>query len=210
MTLTSTAPTTPTSSTDSITVSDITELHVVETSLDDLCINIHTELEIAHYKSTAPKAMDKKSSILKVGMLLLEARKQFSEDKAFGDWCKGNITEKCSTTIKKPTRQSLRRYRLLAEFCSDISEIDKKLKYCLEVGFTNVYKLMESDNSELLKHLREGSIEASDIDKKLNPEKYIKQNTKAFITMKSDVNNLTTEQAEELVKLLTETHGIES
>ncbi|MEZ9944463.1 hypothetical protein AB4331_05840 [Vibrio breoganii] len=177
------------------------------TDLELTSFNIHKHLAVAHHK--APKNKDKKAAMLKVGILLAKARAEFASDNDFGKWVGGAITKKCSTEIKKVTRQTLRRYRLLADFSSNLVEFDKKFERCMDVGFSNVYKLMEEKNLELRKQYLDGSINSSEVDRKLHPERYIKQQDLVFTGFKKEVANFTESQAEELILLLAEHHNID-
>ncbi|MEZ9898195.1 hypothetical protein AB4379_12125 [Vibrio breoganii] len=191
-------------------MSTVTALQVIDdiapSSLSTIPQDVITHLTVAHHK--APKQKDKKAAMLKIGILLAEARAEFASDKEFGSWVKSNIIEKCDTNLKKPTNMTLYRYRMLAEFTKGL-EFDEALKLCLTVGFTNVYKLMEDKNRALLKDYREGNIKVEDLDKKLNPAKYIKQQDLVFTGFKKEVANFTESQAEELILLLAEHHNIE-
>ncbi|SBO11729.1 hypothetical protein VME0621_03865 [Vibrio mediterranei] len=184
---------------ESLSVEDASE--TIEVSeLESLLETINTELNTAHH--IAPKPRDKKKATLKIGIALAKAREEFASDKEFGNWCKSDIIEKCPTGIKKATPKTLNRYRKLADFSQEFDEFDKRLELCLSVGFTNIYKLMEGKHEELLKQFREGTIKADDLDRKLNAEKYLKQDTNRFTKLKADIPNLSPKQKEELLELL--------
>ncbi|GEA50042.1 hypothetical protein VIN01S_08460 [Vibrio inusitatus NBRC 102082] len=173
-----------------------------QTELSKLLQDVHKELIIAHHQ--APKPADKKRATLEIGILLVRARAEFSSDKLYGDWVKCNIIEKCDTGIKKPTRQTLYRYQQLAKFTEDLDSFEERFKRCLDVGFTNVYKLVKEEHKGLLGEFQNGAVEAKDLDRKLNPSKYLKQQDNLFVGIKKDLINLSDEQREELLKMLQE------
>ncbi len=198
-----------TSNSDSVTIEDLPELQPDTTSTDLSILarisgDVLKELEIAHHK--APEQKDKKRSTLKIGLLALEARRKFDSDKEYGAWCKSDIFNKCPTSLKPISTKTLNRYKKLAEFSDHLDGFEEKLKLCLEVGFTNAYTLMGGSQTvnELWNGLREGTIKPSEIDSKLNPDKLTKQKKQRFTQLKADVNDLTTEQKQELIELLTE------
>tara|TARA_R110001632_G_scaffold231831_1_gene371185 strand:- start:124 stop:738 length:615 start_codon:yes stop_codon:yes gene_type:complete len=100
-------------------------------------------LNVSEYKDTdAPSSEDRREAKYTVGESLLKARKQFASNNEYGDW----VAALLKNVATKPHRESISRYRQLAEFGS--------FSDCEKVGFTNVYKLMQEDNKHLIQQAK--------------------------------------------------------
>lgn len=91
-----------------------------------------------------PTAAEKRKAKYEVGRACLRAREEFTSDNEFGEWRRYNIIEKCGTNVSTET---LRRYALLPQFGSE--------KDCETVKHSNVYKLMQSGNEDILEEVKQ-------------------------------------------------------
>lgn len=217
---TSTPTSTPTSSTDSLTVSDITELHAVDNTSELEIKRLTTEaiqmLQISQYKVEVTHTKeDKQRAMFQVGAALQKIREKYPSNEEYSAYVDSDIIKKCPNM--GVTKRTLQRYKSLANFNTTI-DTEKQAELCLKIGFTLVYKLTEEDNSDIKQWAIDNSeLSQSDlrlgINKLLFPEKFTEKKQQHYLQLKADISDvelLTKEQAEELVKLLTETHGIES
>lgn len=110
--------------------------------------------------SDLPTAAEKRSAKYSIGAALKEARKLMPSDVEFGEWVLSEINDQLLASEEKAIPQkTLYNYRMLAEFGSEDE--------CGQIGFNNIYTLMQEGNEELRSEIRgmfDGHIKPADSD----------------------------------------------
>lgn len=111
---------------------------------EEILLNRKEELYVPE---DTPKPKDRRVSKYQIGLALREARSMFPSDKEFGEWVQTEINDELLANEQKIINQkTLYNYRQLAEFGT--------FEACEDVGFTNVYKLMQEGNEDKLAHIQ--------------------------------------------------------
>lgn len=111
---------------------------------DEILLNRRQEIFVPE---NMPTPKERRESKFQMGAALKEARGMFPSDKQFGEWVTQQINDPLLESEEGVIPQkTLYNYRKLAEFGT--------YEECESIGFTNVYKISQDGNEELLTQVR--------------------------------------------------------